>query len=367
MHRSAPAPDGNDSGHAAPPPESPGSGPWFIKTPQAEEPEQKESKYRRVAKFLILTGAEEAARILPHLEPEQIEAVSREIAGIRGITAEEGEEILAEFRTLLSASCRFAGSFSGGPDTARRILYAAFGPERGEELLNRVPQNESPFKFMEDLNAEQIGILLKHESPAASAMILSRLSPRLCAAVLAGIPVKDRAELLRRIARQGEISPEVLKQTAQILREKAQVFGQAGTLEINGIKALADILRQGDYSFGDRILKDLAGQDSSLGRDLRDKMLTLDDAAAVDDRTLQDKLRTMTNRDIALLLKGKGQEFTEKLLSNVSGERRYAIREEGEIMGPVSRRDADDAARNFLNWLWSAGPQVLQTTKDVGL
>ncbi|MDR3146280.1 MAG: flagellar motor switch protein FliG, partial [Treponema sp.] len=38
-----------------------------------------ESKYRRLAKFFVLIGAEEAARILPRLEPEQIEAVSREI------------------------------------------------------------------------------------------------------------------------------------------------------------------------------------------------------------------------------------------------------------------------------------------------
>jgi flagellar motor switch protein FliG len=341
----------------------------FIKTPKTEDRGQRESKYRRAAKFLILAGAEEAARILPRLEPEQIEAVSREIAAIRGITTEEGEKILDEFRSLLSSSCRFAGTFSGGPEAARRILYAAFGPGRGEELLNRVlpPSTESPFSFLEDLETGQVCLLLKDESPAAAAMVLSRLSPRLCATVLAGIPVKNRADLLRRIARQGKVSPEVLKQAAQTLREKAQTFGQTGTLEINGIKALADILRQGDYSFGDKILKDLAEQDDSLGQNLRDRMLTLDDALAVDDRTLQEKLRTMTNREIALLLKGKGQEFTEKLLSNVSGERRQSIREEWEIMGPVLRKDADEAVRNFLDWLWAAGPQVLQTIKDVGI
>jgi flagellar motor switch protein FliG len=328
-----------------------------------------ESKYRRTAKFLILAGAEEAARILPRLEPEQIEAVSREIAAIRGITAEEGEEILDEFRSLFSSSCRFTGTVSGGPEAARRILYAAFGPGRGEELLNRAmpPSAGGPFEFLEDLEAGQVGLLLKDESPAAAALVLSRLPPRLCAAVLAGIPVKSRAELLRRIARQGKVSPEVLEQAARTLREKAQAIGQTSTVEINGIKALADILRQGDYSFGDKILKDLAEQDDTLGQDLKDRMLTLDDALAVEDRTLQERLRTMTNRDIALLLKGKKGDFTEKLLSNVSGERRQSIREEGEIMGPVPRRDAEEAVRNFLDWLWAAGPQVLQTTKDVGL
>jgi flagellar motor switch protein FliG len=339
------------------------------KTPETPKSKaREESRYRRVAKFLVLIGAEEAARILPGLEPEQIEAVSREIAGLRGIGAEEGQEILDEFKSLLSSPC-FTGAFSGGPEAARRILYAAFGPEKGEEILNRTlpVSTEGPFGFMENLTGEQIAFLLKAESPAVTALILSRLSPPLSAAVLAAVPPAGRAELVRRIARQREVSPVVLEQVARTLKEKAQSFGQSDSLEIDGMKALADILRQGDYSFGDKILKNLEEQDAALGRNLKNRLLTLKDAVTMDDRTLQEKLRTMTNRDIALLLKGQERDFTEKLLSNVSGERRQSIREEWEIMGPVSRRDVDKAVRNFLDWLWALGPQVLQTTKDVGL
>ncbi|MDR2376674.1 MAG: flagellar motor switch protein FliG [Treponema sp.] len=341
-----------------------------VPTPKGQE----ESKYRRVAKFFVLIGAEEAARILPGLEPEQIDAVSREIAAIRGIGMEEGQEILDEFKSLLSSPQRFAGAFSGGPEAARRILYAAFGPEKGENILNKAlpPSSESPFGFLEDLTGEQVCLLLRNESPAVMALILSRLSPKLSAAVLATIPPDSRAELVRRIARQREVSPEVLEQAAQTLKEKAQSFGQTDALEIDGMKALAAILRQGDYSFGDKILKNLEEQDAVLGQNLKDKLLTLKDVITMDNRTLQEKLRTMTDRDIALLLKGKERDFTEKLLSNVSEERRLSIREEWDIMGPAARKDVDRAARNFLDWLWSLGPQVLQaqileTTKDIGL
>ncbi|MDR0730740.1 MAG: flagellar motor switch protein FliG [Treponema sp.] len=335
---------------------------------------QKESKYRRVAKFFVLVGAEEAARILPRLEPEQIEAVSREIAAIRGIGVEEGQEILDEFKSLLSSPQRFAGAFSGGPEAARRILYAAFGPEKGEGILNKTlpPSPESPFEFLEALTGEQVCLLLRNESPAVMALILSRLSPKLSAAVLAAIPPADRAELVRRIARQREVAPEVLEQAARTLREKAQSLGQSDTLEVDGMKALAAILRQGDYSFGDKILKNLEEQDAVLGQRLKDRLLTLKDVIDMDDKTLQEKLRTMTDRDIALLLKGKERDFSEKLLSNVSGERGQSIREEWDIMGPAARKDVDRATRNFLDWLWSLGPQVLQpqilkTTKDIGL
>jgi flagellar motor switch protein FliG len=342
----------------------------FIKTPEPGNRGPRDSKIRRVAKFLILIGAEEAAKILPHLEPEQVELVSREIASIRGIGPEEGEEILGEFKSLLSSPYHFGGASSGGPDAARRILYAAFGTEKGEALLEKAlpPAGGNPFAFLEDLKPEQVGFLLREESPAAAALILSRLSPRLSAGVLALVPGKDRTELARRIARGGQVSPEVLGRAAEVLREKALALGQAAgpeAQEINGPRALAEILKHGDYSFGGRILQDLEEQDPALGKKLRDGMLSLDDAVTMDNRVLQEKLRTMGDRDIALLLKGRNREFTEKLLSNVSAERRQRIQEEWELMGPVHRRDTEEAARNFLDWLWKEGPQVLGTTKDV--
>jgi flagellar motor switch protein FliG len=347
--------------------------PRFIKTPETKTPGkggragEGESKLRRTAKFLILIGAEEAAKILPHLEPEQVESISAEIVSLRGVGAEEGKAILEEFKSLLSSPYRFGGTSSGGPESARRILYAAFGPEKGETLLAKaLPlSGESPFAFLEDFKPEQISLLLRDESPAVTALILSRLSPKLSADILA--PRGDRAELARRIAKGGQVSPEVLGRVAEALKKKALALGTGGTetLEINGAKALAEILRHGDYSLGDKILQELEERDPALGKDLRDEMLSLDDAADMDDRVLQEKLRTMGDRDIALLLKGRSGDFTDKLLSNVSAERRQRIREEGELMGPVPRRDAEEAARSFLDWLWKEGPQVLRTTKDV--
>jgi flagellar motor switch protein FliG len=351
--------------------------PQFIKTPETgSRGSGGESKLRRTAKFLVLIGAEEASRILPRLEPEQIEAISREIAAVRGIGAEEGKEILGEFKSLLSSAYRLGGAASGGPEAARRILCAAFGPEKGEALLGRALPfaGKGPFAFLEDFKGEQINFLLKDDSPAAAALILSRLSPKLSAEVLALRP--DRGELARRIARGGQATPEVLGRVAEALKEKALALGSGTeTLEIDGAKTLAEILRHVDYALGDRLLRELEERDPALGRNLREEMLGLDDTAGLDDRVLQEKLRTMGDRDIALLLKGRSRDFTEKLLSNVSAERRLRIQEEGELMGPVPRRDAEAAARSFLDWLWQEGPQVLGsrilgpqnlgTTKDV--
>ncbi|MDR2435376.1 MAG: flagellar motor switch protein FliG [Treponema sp.] len=332
----------------------------------------KDSKYRRVAKFLVLIGGDRAARILAELDPEQVEAISAEIASIRGIGAEEGAEILAEFRSLLSEPYIYSGSSSGGVGAARRILYAALGPEKGEALLNKaVPDSkESVFSFMEEFAPEQIALLLKEDSPSAAALILSRLPPKLSAGTLGKFPPERKAEILRRVARQGEVAPEVLERIAAALREKARHIGGGGAkdIEIDGMKALAAILKQADYSFGDRIINELETGSPGIGRDLKDRLYTLDDVILAFDRPLQEKLKTMSDKEIALLLKGRGAEFCAKILACVSAGRRDLIREEGEILGAVPIRDCNAAAGEFLAWFRLAreeGKIMLESDEDV--
>jgi flagellar motor switch protein FliG len=340
----------------------------------AKPGEPPESKYRRVAKFLILIGGDQAAAILAALEPDQVEEISREIAAIRGITAEEAEDIFAEFRSLLESSYGFSGGGSGGVEEARRLLYAVYGPEKGEALLRRsVPDiKDNSFNFLEDFSGEQVAMLLREESPAASALILSRLSPELSAAVLANTLPERKLEIVKRIAHLGQTTPEVIERVAEALREKARHIAAVGkggdSAEVDGMGVLTAILKHADVSFGDRLLAELDDDAPDISRDLKDRLYTLDDLPNAEDRPIQAKLRSMDDKDIALLLKGRSAEFTAKILSNVSANRRSLIREEGDLMGAVPRIDADAAARDFLAWFrlsLEQGSMLLLNDKDV--
>ncbi len=329
-----------------------------------------DSKYRRVAKFLILIGGDQAAKILAELEPSQVEAVSREIASIRGISGEEGTKILEEFRSLLSSPYTYSGSSAGGIETARRILYAAMGPEKGETLLNKtVPgSRENLFGFLESFAPEQIALILKDETPVTAALIFSRLPPALTAESLKHFPAERRLDILKRIARKGQVLPEILEQVAQALREKARHIGHAETVEIDGMRTLAEILKQGDYSFGDRIVGELEQENPGIGSALKEKLYTLEDVVLAFDQPLQEKLKTMSNKEIAVLLKGRGKNFRDKILSCVSAGRGNLIREEDEILGAIPKRDCDDAARKFLDWFRQArneGTIIISNDEDV--
>ena len=339
--------------------------------PKVKDPKVHETRVRRVAKFLILIGSEQASGILAELDPEQVEEISKEIASIKVIKPNERDEILSEFHAIFSKLFTFSGSSRGGIETARRILYAAKGPEKGEALLNKaLPETkENLFSFLEEFSTEQLVMLLKEENAQTTALILSRVPPKLSADTLSRLPPNRKADILKRMVYQKEVSPEVLEQVTAALKEKVRhIAGGAKDIKIDGMQALAAILKQGDYSFGDRLINEIEDEDPLIGQTLKEKLYTLDDVINTVDRPIQNKLKTMTDRDIAILLKGRKNEFYEKILSCVSAGRRKLIREEIEILGAVPKRECDAAANDFLAWFRVArenGDILLYSDEDV--
>ena len=326
-----------------------------VETGKKTETTSPASKFKRAAQFMVLIGCDEASKILSRLEPKQVEAISKEIVNIGSIKPEEAEAVLEEFRSLLSPSYGYSGSSSGGIEEARRILYAAFGPEKGESLLVKaVPDAaENPFDFLKDFSGKQLTLLFKDESPAACAMVFSRIPSKLSAAALANTSPERKLEIVKRIAHLKETSPEVIERAAAALKEKARHFGRSDTeagKEIDGKGVLTAILKHSGLAFSGRLLEGLEESDPSLGREMKERLYTLEDVADAADRPIQEKLRTMADREIALLLRGRSEAFTNKIMWNISTARAERIREEDEIMGPVPRIEAEAAARDFLSW-----------------
>lgn len=298
----------------------------------------------RAAKFLLLLGTEEASKVLSHLGAEEIEAVSREILKVKDIDAIEANEILAEFGWLVRTK---GWSVEGGPETAEKMLTAAFGPERARSLLRKAaPDSLRPFRFLNDFEPKDLHLILKEESPQVLAVILPYIEPKRASALIERMPEELRIEVVKRVARLEKVSPEILRSVEEGLKERIRHIGTVSTEEVDGRAALAGILRHVDPRLEERVLDALAAESPELSRNVRERLFTLDDVLRVPDKELQKALRDFQDRDIALLLKGRDDDFKEKVLRNVSSNRRTMIVDEYSILGAVRREDADEAAGN---------------------
>jgi len=320
----------------------------------------------RAAKFLLLLGTEEASKVLAHLGPAEIEAVSREILKVKDIDAIEANEILAEFGWLVRTK---GWSVEGGPETAEKMLTAAFGPDRARSLLRKAaPDSLRPFRFLNDFEPKDLYLILKDESPQVLAVILPYIEPKRASGLIERLPEELRVEVVKRVARLEKVSPEILMRVEEGLKERIRRIGSVTSEEVDGKAALAGILRHVDPRLEEQVLDALADESPELSKNVRERLFTMDDLLRVPDRELQKALRDFQDRDIALLLKGRADDFKEKVLCNVSSNRRTMIRDEYSILGAVRREDADEAAREFLGYLkraWEDGDIALEGDDDL--
>jgi flagellar motor switch protein FliG len=339
----SPAPGSGEAAPASPPLPAAPQGDGLIKKVSVDR------GFRKVAKFLILLGQEDAAKVMRHLKPDELEGIVREISTIKSIEKVEADAILEEFRSLID---RGALSPRGGSDTAQEILESAFGKEKGQAILKKaVPGTDRPFAMLSECDATQVLILLKDESPHVMAIVLPHLAPKVASEVLVRLPEGQRTETVRRMAKLNKISPEVVAGIEEGLRKRIESVGKIEEAEVDGVSALASILRYVDLDFEEGILDSLEDERPELVDSIKDKLFTLDDILLVRRNDLSEQLRPLADKDIALILKGKSDEFREKLLASVSRDRRRLIEDEYEILGSVKRSDADAATREFLSRL----------------
>ena len=316
---------------------------------------EKDSIYRRVAKFLVIVGIDEAAKILLHLTEEQTEKIIPEIASIQKITPEESASILEEFESLVEKARE-----EGGLETARNILTKAYGSEKAEDMLKKSVKypDGKPFDYLSDANAERIKVLIDGESDAVKSLVLSQIEPKKAAKVINLMDVDDKKKIVLRLAKMKPVAPEVLAEIDRSLHEKLLTQNTENSQNMDGRGVLAQILKRMNPSAENSIINTLSEQDPELGEDLRKRLFTEEDVIGSDDRFIQNYLHDMEDRDIAVLIYGKNDAFREKILSNVSKNRRRVILDEESMIHHLTKSDSEKMTSSFYSVLrraWENG------------
>ena len=316
---------------------------------------EKDSIYRRVAKFLVIVGIDEAAKILPHLTEEQTEKIIPEIASIQKITPEESASILEEFESLVEKARE-----EGGLETARNILTKAYGSEKAEDMLKKSVKypDGKPFDYLSDANPERLTVLIDGESDAVKSLVLSQIEPKKAAKVINLMDVDDKKKIVLRLAKMKPVAPEVLAEIDRSLHEKLLTQNTENSQNMDGRGVLAQILKRMNPSVENSIINTLSEQDPELGEDLRKRLFTEEDVIGSDDRFIQNYLHDMEDRDIAVLIYGKNDAFREKILSNVSKNRRRVILDEESMIHHLTKSDSEKMTSSFYSVLrraWENG------------
>lgn len=303
---------------------------------------------QKAAILLIALGPDKSSNVFKHLNEDEIEQLTLEIANTRSVSPAMKDAVLDEFYEVCLAQQYIA---EGGIGYAKDLLEKALGSERAKDVIGKLTASLQvrPFEFVRKTDASQLLNFIQDEHPQTIALILSYLSSNQASAIISALSPEKQTDVAKRIAQMDRTSPDVIKEVEKVLEQKlASLVNQDYTI-VGGVDSIVDILNTVDRGTEKHIMESLEIEDPELADEIRKKMFVFEDILSLDDRSIQRVLREVDNNELAVALKGSNEEVQNLIFSNLSKRLATMIREDMDFMGPVRMKDVEEAQQKIVN------------------
>lgn len=303
---------------------------------------------KKAAILMVALGSKLSSNIMKHMDENNIEELTLEIANLQRVDTSVKEEVLYEFHQLCLAKDYIS---QGGINYARDLLEQALGSQKAEMILERLTASLQvrPFDSIRRTDPSQLFNFIQNEHPQTIALIMAYLTPEQSSIILSSLEPELQADVARRIAIMDQTSPDVIKDVERILEDKLSSFMTDDYTAAGGIESIVTVLNMVDRSTEKRILDDLGEVDPELADEIRKRLFVFEDIVILDDRTIQIILREISMDDLTLALKTSSEEVSEKIYKNMSKRASKMLKEDIEYLGPVRLREVEDAQQNIVN------------------
>ena len=302
----------------------------------------------KAAILLIALGQDISKEVFKYLESEEIEELYLQIAKTTKVSSEMKDRVFEEFNELMLAQQYLA---QGGITYARELLQSALGESKAVEIITKLTSSLQvrPFDFIQKTESEQILNFIQGEHPQIIALIVSYLPANKAGEIFRNSPEEKQIDIARRIASMERTSPEMIREVERVLERKlSTVVGQDYT-SAGGLDTLIEMLANVDRGTEKTIIESLSETDPELAEEIRKRMFVFEDVILLDDRAIQQVLKSVESKDLSLALKGSSEDVSEKVFKNMSKRAADMLREDMEFAGPVRVKDVQEAQQRIVN------------------
>ncbi|MDY6968212.1 MAG: flagellar motor switch protein FliG [Spirochaetota bacterium] len=315
----------------------------------------------KVAALMVILGADAASRVMKYLDYDILNKITVEIAKIGEITIEEKEEMIGEFMVEFRKNHK---AVYGGENIARDFIVSAFGEEKADEIFSKLTKKdlEKGFDFVNNIDSGHLASLLENESPQTIAVTLSHLPSRKAADILNILPAYTGKEISKRMARMGKTSPEAVLEIARTLKVKSEK-----QIELNdnykapdGIDTLVNILGSMSLDQEKRLIDYFDITSPDIAEKIRASIFNFEQIVNLTHQEIQVVIDELNDDyQIAIALKGAGDEIKFKFFRNMSLNRATDILNEMNEIGPRRISEINEAREKIV--------RVMRELSDNGL
>lgn len=303
-----------------------------------------------VAILLMSLAPEEAAEIMSHLGPKQVQLLGSTMSNIKNVSKERQEQVLNSFFNKVEQQTSIGVS---SDDYIKSVLVKAIGEEKASTVLDKIfvdnaDGSNKGLSTLRWLESRAIYDIIKNEHPQIMALIISYLDPKQSAEILKDLDEELRTDIIMRIASQDSVQPTAFKELDYILEKVLKNSNIGPTKDVGGVKVAANIMNFIDTPSEQKIMEGITNENVDLATAIQDLMFVFDDLFDVDDRGMQTVLREVNSETLLLALKGSSEKMKDKIFTNMSQRAAELLKDDLEAKGPVRLSEVEKAQKEIL-------------------
>ncbi|WED43793.1 flagellar motor switch protein FliG [Legionella cardiaca] len=301
----------------------------------------------RAAILLLGMGEKNAAEVLKHLEPRQVQKVGMAISTMSSVSKAKMQGVLGEFLNAIEDQTSLTVD---AENYLRTVLINALGEENAIPFIDRilVSDKDSGLNRLKWLDARLIADVIRNEHPQIIATILIHLDSEQSAEVVSYFSSEKRAEVLLRMCTIDTVKPEAISELGHVIERQLSGQKVGKTASAGGIKSVADVINFLEGSVETDVLDRIQEWDEDLCEKIKDKMFVFENLVDMDNRSVQTLLRDVSTEQLMLALKGTTEPVKEKIFGNMSKRAADLLRDDLEMQGPVKVSEVEKAQRDIL-------------------
>jgi flagellar motor switch protein FliG len=302
----------------------------------------------KAAILLLSLTEDDAAQILKHLEPKQVQKLGQAMAQIDDMTQ---AKITSVHKHFIEEIQNYSTIGFQSQDFVKRALTSALGEDKAANLIDQILMGTGAkgLDSLKWMDSKQVASIIRNEHPQIQTIVMSYLDAEQSAEILSQFPEKVRLDLMMRVANLEEVQPAALQELNEIMEK--QFAGQAGTqaAKMGGLKSAADIMNYLDTNIEGQLMDAIREQDEEMSQQIQDLMFVFDNLSDVDDRAIQAILREVQQDSLLKAIKGADDALRDKITNNMSKRAADMLIDDLEALGPVRISEVETAQKEILS------------------
>ena len=313
----------------------------------ADEKPASQKGVDRAAILLLALGEKDAAAILTHMGPKEVQELGLAMAGMTKVSTDEMESVMRSFVDTLRDQTSLGVD---SDEYIRNVLTQALGTEKADGVIDRIlrGRNSKGLEQLKWMDPRSIAEMIRLEHPQIIAIILSFLESDQAAEVLSVFPERIRPDIVMRIATLDGIQPAALQELDEILEKQFAGATNVKSASLGGVKTAANILNLVEGTVESGIMDQVTSSDQDLAQEIQDSMFVFDNLIDIDDRGIQTLLREVASDQLLLALRGADEALKEMIFKNMSKRAAEMLRDDLEAAAPARLSDVEAAQKEIL-------------------